>query len=182
MDIYLVRHGEAASSWSESSDPGLSQLGARQAQDVAAELQVQLGRETQLISSPLARARETAEPLAASLSLPITVREAFREIPAPVPLPERQSWLRQFMQQTWEGQPAPLCGWRDSALQQLLELRQTTVVFTHFLVINAVVGRVQGRAETLCFWPDNASITHLRLRAGSLELVTLGREMKTVVN
>ena len=182
MDIYLVRHGEAASSWSESSDPGLSELGARQAQDVANELRGQLGTEAQLISSPLARARETAQPLAAALFLPIALREAFREIPAPVPLPQRQSWLRQFMQQTWDGQPAPLCRWRDSAVQQLLELRQPTVVFTHFLVINAVVGKVQGRAEILCFWPDNASITQLRLREGALELVALGREMKTVVN
>ena len=182
MDIYLVRHGEAASSWGESHDPGLSELGARQARDVVAELQSKLDKETQLISSPLARARETALPLAASLSLPVEVRAAFREIPAPVPLPERQPWLRQFMQETWEAQPASLCGWRDSIVEQLLELRQTAVIFTHFLVINAAVGIAQGRAETLCFWPDNASITQLRLRSGSLELVTLGRAMKSVVN
>jgi len=35
ISIYLVRHGEAAASWGESSDPGLSELGWQQAEDAA---------------------------------------------------------------------------------------------------------------------------------------------------
>jgi len=38
MDIFLVRHGEAAASWGESPDPGLSELGRRQAEVAAALL------------------------------------------------------------------------------------------------------------------------------------------------
>ena len=56
------------------------------------------------------------------------------------------------------------------------------VFFTHFLVINAIVGRVLEHPETLYFWPDNGSVTHLRIRNEQLELVELGQDMKTVVN
>ena len=182
MDIFLVRHGEAASSWGQSSDPGLSELGARQALQASHQLEALIPGNIQLLSSPLARARETAAPLADALDLPVLVDDVFREIPSPVALPQRQDWLRQFMRQSWDEQPDELSQWRDAASQTLLELRLPAVVFTHFLVINAIVGQILGRKETLCFMPDNASITRLHHTGTALELVALGREMETVVN
>jgi broad specificity phosphatase PhoE len=182
MEIFLVRHGEAAAAWGQSSDPGLSELGVRQAESVAETLLPQLPANTALLSSPLARARETAIPLAEALEQPVLVDEVFSEVPAPVPLPQRQAWLRQFMQQRWPGQPVSLTRWRDRAVAELLEQRQPAVVFTHFLLINAIVGRVLQRPEILCFWPDNGSITRLRHTGKALELISLGREMETAVN
>lgn len=183
MDIFLVRHGEAAASWGQDPDPGLSELGHSQARAAALALQSRVdSSELQIISSPLARTRQTARPLAEQLDLPIQLNDAFREIQAPVPLAERQTWLRSFMQQQWAEQPQSLHLWRSSAAQQLLALESPAVVFTHFLIINAVVGQIQGRAETLCCWPDNGSITQLRCRDGRLELVALGEQMNTVVN
>ena len=67
MDIFLVRHGEAAASWGQESDPGLSDLGRAQAAESARSLQRLMPPNTALVSSPLARAQETAAPLAASL-------------------------------------------------------------------------------------------------------------------
>ena len=182
MDIFLVRHGEAASSWGQSADPGLSELGIEQAQTAAQALHGRLADDVQLVSSPLARARDTAEPLASVLQLPVHINDAFREIAAPVPLAERQAWLREFMQQRWEEQPEGLHQWRQRAVTQLLEMQRPTVVYTHFLVINAVVGQLLEAPNTLHFWPENASITHLRKKGQSLELVELGAQMPTVVN
>ncbi len=182
MDLYLVRHGEAAASWGQSADPGLSELGRQQAEEAASALLPGLVPEVQLVSSPLARAQETAQPLARHLQAGVDVNSAFAEVPSPVPLEQRQVWLRQFMQQRWADQDAGLLRWRDTAFETLLNVPAPTVVFTHFLVINAVVGRIQGRAETLCFYPDNGSITHLRQSGNTLELVELGREMDTLVN
>lgn len=181
MDIYLVRHGEAAASWGESADPGLSEQGRRQAESVADALAPRLHGGASLLSSPLARARETAVPLARRLALPVLEHEAFREVPSPVPLAGRQAWLKQFMRERWESQDEVLHTWRDAAIKGLQELSPPAVVFTHFLVINAVVGVLLGRAETLCFWPDNGSITHLRVGSSGLELVALGDEMPTAV-
>ncbi len=183
MDIYLVRHGEAAARWAEAPDPGLSDLGQQQARAAAQLLRPRVAAgAVELLSSPLARTLETAAPLAAELGLAVRVNEAFREIRAPVPLAERQAWLRQFMQQRWDEQPDSLHLWRDQATRELLALRSPAVVFTHFLVINAVVGRIRGAATTLCCWPDNGSITHLRLCDGGLELVELGAQMRTAIN
>ena len=117
MDIYLVRHGEAAASWGQSSDPGLSELGKRQAESSAQSLHGRIRGDIQLVSSPLLRARETAEPLASMLRLPVQLDDVFCEIPAPVPLPQRQVWLRQFMQEQWVGQPEELWAWRTAASQ-----------------------------------------------------------------
>jgi probable phosphoglycerate mutase len=182
MDLILVRHGEAAASWGEAPDPGLSALGRQQAEDTAHSLNAKLAAETVLVSSPLQRARQTAEPLARLRQQAVQENTAFREIPSPVPLAQRQDWLRAFMQQQWAEQQKELLQWRANLLQQLLQLERPAVIFTHFLVINAVVGEVLGRAETLCFWPDNGSATHLRSDGSRLELLNLGREITTRVN
>jgi broad specificity phosphatase PhoE len=182
MDIYLVRHGEAAQGWGQSRDPGLSELGLQQAQAAAQSLHSILAEDVQLLSSPLARARETAAPLAGMLDKPVQINGVFQEIPAPVPLAQRQQWLRGFMQQRWEQQPDSLHQWRQSAVRALLELQQPAVVFTHFLVLNAVVGHILSVGETVHFRPDNGSITHLRYGDGALEVVTLGQQMQTVIN
>jgi len=182
MDIFLVRHGEAAASWAQSPDPGLSELGMEQARAAARALQDRLVGQVQLYSSPLARARETAQPLAAALTVSVEISEAFREIRAPVPLERRQAWLRQFMQQRWEQQSPDLHEWRSRAVGELLQMASPAVIFTHFLLINAVVGHILGERNTLHFWPDNGSITHLRRSEGGLELVELGAQMPSVVN
>ena len=181
--IYLVRHGEAAASWGEDPDPPLSENGQREAADAAAQLQPLLGPAGgRLLSSPLLRARQTAEPLASALACEPLIDERFREIPAPVSLERRQQWLRSFMRQRWSEQDAAISGWRDGMMGALRDLAGSSVVFTHFLVINTIVGELQERDETLLFWPANGSITTLERRNGALAVVALGEEMRSRVN
>ena len=182
MDIFLVRHGEAAASWAESPDPGLSALGRQQAETAAELLKPCAVHDTIVLSSPLQRAIETAAPLASLLGQTVQINESFREIPSTVPLAQRQTWLRQFMQQDWEEQSTELKKWRETAIEQLLSLKQPTVVFTHFLVINAVVGKLLDRPQTLCFRPCNGSITRIRLHGEGLVLMALGQQMESFVN
>ena len=183
MDIFMVRHGEAAASWGEASDPGLSDLGKKQALQTAQELQPLLGKQVNLISSPLLRAQETSKPLAELRGgANVVIEEAYSEIPSPVPLAQRQDWLRAFMAQQWDVQPDSLTAWRSQMIKKLLELEQPSVIFTHFLVLNTVVGSIEGKSETLCFRPDNASVVHLKHCGNHLELVDIGRQMPTFVN
>ena len=123
MDIYLVRHGEAAASWAQAPDPGLSELGREQARAAARLLRPRLAtRAVELISSPLARALETAAPLAAELGLAVRVNEAFREIRAPVPLAERQAagegrgGCGDAVSGAERGRPSAQSAWRISQL------------------------------------------------------------------
>ena len=182
LDIVLVRHGEAAASWGQAADPGLSAAGQQQAAGAAESLREQVGAAVQIVSSPLLRAVQTAQPLARLIQKPVHQDAAFSEIPAPVSLPQRQQWLQQFMQQQWSGQDPVLLAWRARAQRHLLQLNQPTVVFTHFLLINAIVGVLLEQSATVCFWPANASITRIRHTGSALELVALGQAMKTVVN
>ena len=182
MDIYLVRHGEAATAWGKSSDPGLSELGKEQAGATARALSAELPDDVSLLSSTLLRAQETAQALSALMSKPVIIDDTYREIPARVTLDERKTWLGEFMAGQWVDQPDYLLQWRQSLYDRLTALPGTSVVFSHFLAINAVVGRLTEQAETVYFYPANASVTHLRKTGSRLELVSLGQQMQTVVN
>ena len=186
MDVFLVRHGAAASTWTESPDPGLSDLGHQQAAASAFELTPQLPGSVGLISSPLLRARETATPLSDKLGLDVKIIEAFREIPAPVELEFRQQWLKSIMKERWTDQDVVIREWRHSIIESLRGLGGPTVVYTHFMVLNAIVAHAQGLDQVVCFLPDNASVTRIRIASAndastSIELVEKGREIPTVV-
>jgi broad specificity phosphatase PhoE len=80
--ILIARHGET--DWNRErrfqghADPPLNELGRQQAGELAEAL---AGSDvTAVYSSPLARARETADIVAAALELPVESREALREV------------------------------------------------------------------------------------------------------
>jgi probable phosphoglycerate mutase len=181
MKIYLVRHGQAAAHWQEADNPGLSELGHRQAATTARQLLGSVDASVRLISSPMVRARETAQPLAKSLGAEVSIVEAFREIPTPVPMPERQNWLTRIARQTWNEQPEMVQEWHQALLRELRQIRQPTVVFTHFMVLNAIVGALTGEDRVVSFLPDNASVTTVQWAGQTLELLQLGQQLKTEI-
>lgn len=78
MRLILVRHGQPDEGGAETpNDPPLNEDGCRQARTVARLL----GSEgiTRIVASPLRRARETAEPLAKGLGLPIETIDLWAE-------------------------------------------------------------------------------------------------------
>jgi probable phosphoglycerate mutase len=182
---FLVRHGEAAAHWGEEEDPGLSTLGRRQAERAAEALQaLGLPGDCAILTSPKARARETAAPFAARAGRAATLAPAFREIPAPVPLAERRDWLRGFLGERWSACHHPeVLAWHQGLLKEVTGLERPAVIFTHFLVINAIVAHARGQDEVLAFWPDNGSVHEIAvLPSGRLQVVRLGEELQTVVN
>ena len=87
---YLIRHGESVSNAAGrvqgQEDVELSAVGLRQADAVAAWSRGRDGPGAngvdEIWSSPLARARETAERIAAALGLPLRLDDALRELHA----------------------------------------------------------------------------------------------------
>jgi broad specificity phosphatase PhoE len=59
-------------------------------------------------------------------------------------------------------------------LQFLSQLARDTAVFTHAVVINAVVGHLQNDDRVLAFVPANTSITVVDVVGGQLTLVERG--------
>ena len=81
--VQLVRHGKAAAGFGAHPDPGLDDLGRRQAAAVATMLDTQHSERPELLSSPMARAFETAQALADVWQVPIDLEPRVAEIPSP---------------------------------------------------------------------------------------------------
>jgi broad specificity phosphatase PhoE len=173
--IYLVRHGRAAAGFGESMDPGLDALGKTQAGEVATRLEP-LGP-LAIVSSPLARARETAAPLAKCWNRDPVIEPAVAEIPSPnVSLPERVIWLRQFMAGSWREATPSLAAWRERAISALLAQSEDAVIFSHYVAINVAAGSALGDGRVVVFSPDNCSVTIFEVESGKLRLVEKGQE------
>ena len=160
--LYLVRHGQAAASWDEDPDPGLNDLGHQQAAELAARM------------APLG-------PLAWNTT--VDVVDAVREIPSPTEdLSQRRTWLKNVMAGTWAEADSWLHPWRQGMIDTLLELRQDTVIVSHFVAINVAVGAAQNDERLTLFRPNNCSVTVLETDGQTLSVVELGEVLETVVN
>lgn len=173
--LYLVRHGRAAAGFGESADPSLDPTGISQAGDVARQL-FNFGP-LLILSSPLARARETAAPLAKLWRCEPILESAVAEIPSPTGnLDERVVWLKQFMAGSWRNATPTLAAWRENVVQSLLGQPADAVIFSHFIAINVAVGSALGGDRVVVFSPDNCSVTVFDVEGRKLELVEKGRE------
>jgi broad specificity phosphatase PhoE len=178
--VYLVRHGEAAASWGDSNDPGLSALGKTQAISVADELSEL--KPIQIISSPKLRALETAQPLAQLWQTDISIDARVTEIPTPNNIVDRSAWLKKIMKSDWHDMDSPMLEWQKDIMAALSELTDPTIVFCHFMVINAVAGWVSSQAPVLQQMPNYVSINQVTVEGGELVNFTAGKQLTTAVN
>lgn len=184
--LYLIRHGKPAAGWGEDDDPGLDDQGRAQAEAVGAWLMERPPhlRPVSVVSSPLRRCRETAEPFARSLGVEIEIDPDVGEIPTPAGLAaaERPAWLRDAMAGTWSQIRGDIDyeAWRRHAVTAL-QRRAGAAVFSHFVATNAVVSALDGHDEVIVFRPDHTSVTVLENRDGELVLLERGREAATRV-
>ena len=177
--IYLIRHGEAAAGWGDHPDPGLSALGAKQAQAVAAQLNA--ATITNIISSPMQRCRETAAPLSDLLSLTSAIAPQVSEIGTPPDIGDRVTWLRGLMAGTWTEAGAPFADWRARMGAFVDALPARTAVFSHFVAINALCGLLEQDDRVTVFRPGHCSVTRLERRDGRLRVAEYGSEAATRV-
>ena len=179
--LYLVRHGRAAAGWDTDPDPGLDRIGGEQAAEVCAHL-APLGP-LAIVTSPLRRCQETAAPLAAAWGVVPDIRPAVAEIPSPegIPMGERVPWLRSAMQGTWSALGERYTTFRDGIPAELAALPGDTVVFSHFVAINAVIGVATGDDRLVIRSLDNCSVTVIEVTDGALRLVEGGHEADTLI-
>jgi broad specificity phosphatase PhoE len=178
--LYLVRHGQAAARWDQDHDPGLDDVGRRQARALAEELEPR--GPLPVVMSPLRRTRETASALEERWGLTAAVEPAVGEILSPSEdLALRTAWLRDVLHHRWGELDPDLRQWRDAVVAALLAQPGDTVVVTHFVAINAAVGAATGDDRVVCFKPDNCSCTVMEADGGRLGLVELGRQRQTLV-
>lgn len=178
--LYLIRHGQAGNNivglvLDPDRDPPLTELGFDQAQRVAARLATQ-GVDV-IYSSTLLRARQTAEPLAAGLDLPINEIHDLREIelhnvPAVDPgdlefrdrvraaLEERASW------DAFPGaeQSVDVRGRVRAAMDGIIGANpgKRVAIFCHGGTIQVFLATILGLRDDIFFYPFNAGISSVR--------------------
>ncbi len=183
MEIILVRHGEASSSWNQSLDPGLSDLGNSQAEECAKKLYNLKNIESfNLISSPLQRAKQTAKPLSEKINSSIQINPLFSEIPSPgISISERKEWLAKIFQMKIKDLGTPQKKWKSAIISEIENISKPSIIFSHFMVINIIVSYLINSDLVVNFYPDNCSITKL-FKNRKIKLIHLGSELQTKIN
>lgn len=179
--VYLVRHGRAAAGWDTDPDPSLDDIGRGQAARMA-DILAPRGP-LALVTSPLARCRETAAVLGARWGVQATVEPRVAEIPSPegIAMMHRVEWLRNAMAGTWTEVGPRYTAFRDGVAEYLLTLTTDTVIASHFVAINAAIGAATGSDAVLLRSLDNCSITTIDVFDGALHLVEGGHEADTLI-
>jgi broad specificity phosphatase PhoE len=183
--VWMIRHGRPVSAWNEGGDdPGLDAIGQGQALEAAQSLLALPAGPARVISSPLRRCRETAQPLADALGVAVEIDPRVGEIPTPADLPssERPAWLRAAFAATWDAVEGDLDyrQWRDGVARGVWE-HAGCAVFSHYVAINAALGAATASEQVICLKPDHASITRFAVTPGGLALLEAGREASTSV-
>ena len=131
------------------------------------------------------RCRETAGFLSAKWKYdPVTVQPLVAEIPSPAGLVmgERVDWLRAAMAGTWADLGPRYTSFRDEVVAYVANLRRDTVIFSHFIAINAVIGACRGDDRLVIASLDNASVTVVDIdETGRLSLARAGRVADTLI-
>lgn len=195
-DFFLVRHGESHSNierrlWALPPGPGLTPRGRLQAEAACRNLLARGVRPQRVLSSPMLRALETAEPLLTALDLKVEIDAALTETGFGSwegrtnddlwTVPQFQSWLTDP-----EGSPPPggesltMMGKRVGGLIRDLAAHHagyTIVCYSHGHPIIAFVLEALGRshAEHATLDVLNATIVHMRWNGEAFHLISIDR-------
>jgi broad specificity phosphatase PhoE len=179
--VTLVRHGRATGGWDDHPDPGLDDVGRAQAEAVG-EVLARHSR-APILTSPMRRCQETAQPLARRWQTTPVVEPAVSEIPSPAGVAggERVRWLREAMIGTWPDLGPDYVRWRDGVVAAISGCSDGTVIVSHFVAINAVIGAALGDDQVLIRSLDNCSRTIVETTASGIVLIEGGAEADTLI-
>jgi probable phosphoglycerate mutase len=181
MELTLVRHGEP--SRDQPFDPGLSPAGVEQARRAADFL----AREDYdaLYVSPLLRARETAEPIAAALDLQPVVEDGLAEFDRKVGYthfedlvaardPRVEAFFRGDLS-AWDTDAQAFTSVVTRTIDEIVGRHggQRVALVSHGGVANVFFGRVLGLEQLSFHAPAYGSVSRARAGAGKYTLVSL---------
>lgn len=185
--VYMIRHGKPSATWGDSDeDPGLDEVGLAQARAAAESLLAlpEAHRPTKVVSSPLRRCRETAQPFADALGVTVVIDPNVGEIPTPRALShdERGPWLRGAFGGLWGQIEGDLDydAWRRGVAETVRGYAGAAV-FSHYVAINAAVSTALDDDRVMGFRPDHCSIQTFEAAPDGLVLIEKGREAATSV-
>ena len=94
---------------------------------------------------------------------------------------DRVEWLRLAMAGTWSQLDERYRTYRQAVIDAVLGIDADTVVASHFIAINAVIGAATGRDELVIRSLDNCSVTVVEYDGTALRLIEGGHEADTLI-
>ncbi|WP_298634703.1 histidine phosphatase family protein [uncultured Umboniibacter sp.] len=176
--LYVVRHGHPQSKWNEDPDPSLSEQGRAQASEI---IKILSGLSfSEVVSSPMIRAAETA--MIAAAGHDIKTEQAIREIPSYwIPSSQRHDWLNRVLRSTWDEVEPEINVWRNHLLHWASALKEDTVAFSHFVVINALLSAATDSNTVVTALPDHCAIAEFDVIDGQLHFIGIDRELDSEI-
>jgi broad specificity phosphatase PhoE len=129
------------------------------------------------------RAQLTAAPLAARWGLDVVTDPGFTEIPSPdgVPVNDRVGWLRRAMRGTWADLGPRYTRYRDEVVAAAVAVETDSVIVSHFVSINVVIGACLGDDRLVIASLDNGSATIIDHDEHGFRLIESGHEADTLI-
>ena len=129
------------------------------------------------------RAIETAKPLAKKFNKDVIINKAFTEIPSKdIDLSEKQKWLKKILNTKKEELPKYIKSWKDNIFDQLMNIKNHSVIFTHFMVMNSIASNLKDSETLLCFYPDYTSILEIVIDHKKIQSFSIENNKKTYIN
>jgi broad specificity phosphatase PhoE len=179
--LYLIRHALPKPRGRDDLDPPLDPKGRRQAEAMAEGFEATTP--LPIHTSPLMRCRATAAALAARWESVPRILEPLREVPGPEGGPAvRAAFLKALLQESWPSARARdpvLRDWYDALIEAVSSVEEDSILVSHYVAINALVGRATGADQVQVFSPGHTSVTILEAEGGGFSLLRLGVEAKT---
>ncbi len=167
MELIIIRHArpERIEGAEGAADPALTDIGARQAEEMAAWIRDEAI--DAIYASPMRRARETSAPLEEALGIEAVIAEGVREFDAEentyIPIEElradKERW-KEYVANELEGNRASFFAEVNDTLAGITSRHrgQRVAVVCHGGVINAYAADVLGLGPRMFFNPDYTSI------------------------
>ena len=183
IQVIFIRHAEAYNSWGNHPDPGLSDNGKNQSKELINHPELIELDDYSFISSPKLRAIETAKPLSEKFKKELIIENIFTEIPSLNIEPDKkQEWLKNILQMNKNDLPENITKWKDNIISKTKAFSQDSVVFTHFIVINALLSELNSETKLLYFYPDYTSIVKITIEDGEFRNFSIDKDKKTFIN
>ena len=183
IQVIFIRHAEASNSWGNHPDPGLSDNGKNQSTELINHPELIELDDYSFISSPKLRAIETAKPLAEKFKKELIIENIFTEIPSLNIEPDKkQEWLKNILQMNKNDLPENITKWKDNIISKTKAFSQDSLVFTHFIVINALLSELNSETKLLYFYPDYTSIVKITIEDGEFRNFSIDKDKKTFIN
>ena len=90
-------------------------------------------------------------------------------------------WLMNVMQEEWQNLSPLLNDWRQACIDYIGSLQHDSVIFSHYIAINVIIGHCQKSDKVITYHPDNCSIHHFD-NTPELHIIELGKQANTKIN